>query len=150
MGFGNRGDVSEGQAVVIFVNNVGRDLVSYQLIEDGVFLGRGGLGLHLLVRFGCSVGCVLLKLEVFKRAQSDVLLDIREVPAEIETFWLSAVVFSQVEADEARIRRHLGHFSLEVVVDVGSDQSSVREHKLTLTILKGFEVSLSALSHVLP
>ena len=50
--FGSDGcDVAESQTLVILVDDVGRDLLAHDLVEDGVFFGYGCLSLSLLASF---------------------------------------------------------------------------------------------------
>ena len=45
----DRRDVTESQALVIFKDDVGRDLLPDDLVKNGVLLGNGGLSLLLLI-----------------------------------------------------------------------------------------------------
>jgi len=82
-------DVSESQAISILVNNVSRDFFARNLIKKRVNLWLGCLCFDLLV---CLPEFLLFKLEVFEPVQSDILLDIREVPLEANAFRLPTFV----------------------------------------------------------
>ena len=51
-------DIAEGEAHVVLVDDVRRDLLSDDLVEDGDLLGRGGLRLTLLVHLFYYYKCL--------------------------------------------------------------------------------------------
>lgn len=91
-----------------------------------------------------------LELKVFERAQSDVVFDVGEVPAEVQALGLSTAVIAETQADEACVWRHLCHLSFEVVIHVGCNEASVSENELTLGVFKRLEVGLCTLTDILP
>ena len=52
VGGGNGSDVSKCQTLVILIDDVGRDLLPHNLVEDGIFLGLRILCPLLLSSFG--------------------------------------------------------------------------------------------------
>ena len=59
---GDRCDVTESQALIVFKDNVGRDLLSDDLVKNGVLLGNCGLRLLLLSSFFSHLGVLSLIL----------------------------------------------------------------------------------------
>ena len=96
----SRRDISEGQALVILINNGSWDIFSHNLVENG------DLVIYSLLFVSCFLCFVLfvvwrsfLKLEVFEGLKSDVLLYIWEVPAKVERVRLATAIIFQMHAD---------------------------------------------------
>jgi len=140
-------DVSECKAICIFIDDVRSDLFAHNFIEKCINLWLGCLCFDLLVGLAKFF---LFKLEVFEHVQSDVFLDIREVPLEANAFRLATLVVFKMQSDEASIRRHLFHLILEVVKDISCDKPTMGKHKMTRVVLKSLKVGFGSCAHIIP
>ena len=119
---GDRSDISERQTLLVFVDDVRRDLLPHQLVEQGVLFSLGCLGFSLLSSdLRVEPGVI----------ESDVLLDEGEVPLEVQRVRLSALVSFQVQADEGGIWRHRRDLIFEPIVQVGRHETPMSEHEVT-------------------